>query len=317
MVDSPNTAWCSRSPLVRHLVAAWASASLAGPARRSPTIGAVTDAEPVPLLRDDHDGVVVLTLNQPDKLNAFSSAMGKLLMEQLRACDEDDDVRAVVITGAGRAFCVGADFSGGSAVFGAPKDRSNFSSDPLDGFHPWQVRKPVIAAINGHAIGLGLTMTLQCDIRIVAAEAKLGLVQVRRGVLADLHSHWTLPRLVGTSRATELILTGRNFLGSEAAEWGLAIEAPPADEVLPRAMELAHDIATNTAPVSVGASKRLLWMSSPGPDEINDLERDLHLHLMGAADAAEGVNAYLERRNPDWKLKVTKDWPTWLDDRTT
>lgn len=262
---------------------------------------------------ETHGPVAVLVLDRPDHLNAFSGAMGRSLTSALRAADADDDIRVVVLTGAGRAFCAGADFSGGSAVFGAPT-RDTFSSDPLDDFHPWDVRKPVIAAINGHAVGLGLTMTLQCDIRIVAEDAKLGIVQTRRGILPDLHSHWTLPRIVGHARATELLLTGRMFRGSDALAWGLASEALPADEVLPRARALAQEIATYTAPVSVGASKRLLWASSPTPEEINDLERDIHLHLMGTTDAKEGVMAYMEKRDPEWSLTLEKDWPAWLDE---
>ncbi len=274
-----------------------------------------------PTLHDDfedlrveiHDKVAVLALDRPDHLNAFSGAMGRSLISALRAADADDAIRVVVLTGAGRAFCAGADFSGGSGVFGTPT-KETFSSDPLDDFHPWDVRKPVIAAINGHAVGLGLTMTLQCDIRIIATEAKLGIVQARRGILPDLHSHWTLPRLVGHARATELMLTGRMFRGTDAHAWGLATEALPADEVLPRALELAHEIATQTAPISVAASKRLLWMNAPEPETINTLERDIHLHLMGTIDSREGVMAYMEKRDPQWSLTLTEDWPEWLDD---
>lgn len=274
-----------------------------------------------PTLHDDfedlrveiRDKVAVLTLDRPDHLNAFSGAMGRSLTSALRAADADDAIRVVVLTGAGRAFCAGADFSGGSGVFGTPT-KETFSSDPLDDFHPWDVRKPVIAAINGHAVGLGLTMTLQCDIRIIATEAKLGIVQARRGILPDLHSHWTLPRLVGHARATELMLTGRMFRGTDAHAWGLATEALPADEVLPRALELAHEIATQTAPISVAASKRLLWMNAPEPETINTLERDIHLHLMGTADSREGVMAYMEKRDPQWSLTLTEDWPEWLED---
>jgi enoyl-CoA hydratase/carnithine racemase len=274
-----------------------------------------------PTLHDDfedlrvevHDKVAVLTLDRPDHLNAFSGAMGRSLTTALRAADADDSIRVVILTGAGRAFCAGADFSGGSGVFGTPT-KETFSSDPLDDFHPWDVRKPVIAAINGHAVGLGLTMTLQCDIRIIATEAKLGIVQARRGILPDLHSHWTLPRLVGHTRATELMLTGRMFRGTDAHAWGLATEALPADEVLPRALELAHEIATQTAPISVAASKRLLWMNAPEPETVNTLERDIHLHLMGTADSREGVMAYMEKRDPQWSLTLTEDWPEWLDD---
>lgn len=265
-------------------------------------------------LRVEVDGpVAILTLDRPDQLNAFSGAMGRSLTAALRAADADDAVRVVVLTGAGRAFCAGADFSGGSGVFGAPT-KDTFSSDPLDDFHPWDVRKPVIAAINGHAVGLGLTMTLQCDIRIVAADAKLGIVQTRRGILPDLHSHWTLPRIVGHARATELLLTGRMFRGHDALEWGLATEALPAEQVLPRALELAHEIASHTAPISVGASKRLLWMHAPPPERVNELERDIHLHLMGTADSREGVMAYMEKRDPQWSLTMSEDWPAWLDE---
>ena len=265
-------------------------------------------------LRVEVDGpVAILTLDRPDQLNAFSGAMGRSLTAALRAADADDAVRVVVLTGAGRAFSAGADFSGGSGVFGAPT-KETFSSDPLDDFHPWDVRKPVIAAINGHAVGLGLTMTLQCDIRIVAADAKLGIVQTRRGILPDLHSHWTLPRIVGHARATELLLTGRMFRGHDALEWGLATEALPAEQVLPRALELAHEIASHTAPISVGASKRLLWMHAPPPERVNELERDIHLHLMGTADSREGVMAYMEKRDPQWSLTMSEDWPAWLDE---
>ncbi|MEQ8840512.1 MAG: enoyl-CoA hydratase-related protein [Acidimicrobiales bacterium] len=265
-------------------------------------------------LRVEVDGqVAILTLDRPEQLNAFSGAMGRSLTAALRAADADDGVRVVVLTGAGRAFCAGADFSGGSGVFGAPT-KETFSSDPLDDFHPWDVRKPVIAAINGHAVGLGMTMTLQCDIRIVAEDAKLGIVQVRRGILPDLHSHWTLPRLVGHTRATELLLTGRMFSGRDALEWGLATDALPATQVLPNALELAHEIAAQTAPISVGASKRLMWMNAPTPERINTLERDIHLHLMGTADSKEGVMAFMEKRDPEWSLSMSEDWPTWLDE---
>ena len=258
------------------------------------------------------DRVAVLTFDRPDRLNTFSGTMGRELTGALRRCDADDEVRVVVITGSGRAFCAGADFSGGSGVFGKPTTET-FSSDPLDEFHPWDCRKPVIAAINGHAVGIGLTMALQCDIRIVAAEAKLGIVQNRRGVLPDAHAHWTLPRLVGHARATDLLLTGRMFRGEQAAEWGLATQSLPADDVLPAALALARELAVHTAPVSVGVSKRLLWRSAPAPDEINHLERDLHLHLMGSPDAAEGARAFMERRDPEWTLTVSEDWPAWLD----
>ena len=272
----------------------------------------MSDAAVILELREP--GIVLVTFNRPDSMNAFSSEMAAGFTQALRYADADDSVRVVVVTGSGRAFCAGADFSKGSGAFAAPT-KETVSSDPLDDFHPWDCRKPVIAAINGHAVGIGLTMTLQCDIRIVAEDAKLGIVQNRRGVLPDAHAHWTLPRLVGHSRATELLLTGRMFSGRDAADWGLALEALSADDVLPRSLELAEEMAVHTAPVSVGVSKRLLWRSAPDADEINELERDLHLHVMGTADSKEGVQAFMERRDPEWSLSPTEDWPAWLDKR--
>lgn len=262
-----------------------------------------------PHVRVDQVGSVrVLTLDRPDALNAFTGRMGRELEAAYEAADADDEVRVVVLTGAGRAFCAGADFSGGASVFAAPGDRSAFRSDPFT-FHAWDVRKPVIAAINGPAVGLGLTMALHCDLRIVAADAKLGIVQNRRGVLPDLRSHWTLPRLIGHARAAELLLTGRMFRGVDAERWGLATEAVDAAAVVPRALEIASEIATHTAPLSVGLSKRLLWMHQPDADEVDALERAIHLHLMGRPDAAEGVQAFLERRDPRWQGRVGTDWP--------
>jgi enoyl-CoA hydratase/carnithine racemase len=272
----------------------------------------------VPHVRLEVDGgVATITLDRPDVLNAFSAQMGNELNEAFTHCDRTESIRVVVLTGAGRAFCAGADFSNGPAVFGAPSETSSFSADPLR-VHPWDVRKPVIAAINGHAVGLGMTMTLQCDLRIIARTAKCGIVQNRRGVMPDLHSHWTLPRIVGHARAAEILLTGKMFTGEDAERWGLANEVLDADAVLSRAQQIAHDIATNVAPVSVAVSKALLWRDPPPTRaEVLQLETDLHLHLMGAPDAREGVMAFLEKRDPQWSMRLESDWPTWLDEGTT
>jgi enoyl-CoA hydratase/carnithine racemase len=256
--------------------------------------------------------VALITLQRPDQLNAFSGRMGVELGRAYRRCDGDDSIRAVVITGAGRAFCAGADLGAGSHTFES-QDPGSFSAGA--GIDPpaWQVRKPVIAAINGHAVGIGLTLAMQCDIRLVAIEAKCGFVQVRRGVLPDCHSHWTVPRAVGFARATELFLTGRLFRGDEAAEMGIASRALDAADVLPAALDIARDIARNTAPLSVALSKRLLWESpAPSREWVGRKETELHHHVMGRADAAEGVMAYLEKRAPEWKLSVTRDWPDGL-----
>ena len=257
-------------------------------------------------LRDD--GVLVATLNRPETRNAFSGAMGAALSDVYRRADTDDAVRVVVVTGTPPAFCAGADFSGGSQVF-ERQEGSSFSANPLSPT-AWQIRKPVIAAVNGHAIGIGFTITLHCDLRIMARDAKYGIVQVRRGVMPDGSSTWTLPRIVGMARAADIMLTGRTFTGDEAESLGVATRVLPSEEVLPAALEIAHDIAVNTAPVSVAVTKRLMWSSfglTPGQDE--KAESDLHVHIMGEPDAREGVMAYLERREPRWEMTVNQNWP--------
>jgi enoyl-CoA hydratase/carnithine racemase len=198
----------------------------------------------------------------------------------------------------------------GAGTFGA-RDASDFSAAGVDP-PAWTVRKLVIGALNGHAIGIGLTLALQFDLRIVAEEAKYGIVQVRRGVMPDAYAHWTLPRLVGFERAAEWLLTGRTVRGPEACAMGLARRCLPAAEVLPAALGIARDVATHAAPLSVAVSKRLLW-ESPGlsPEAVERRETRLHHHLMGGADAVEGPVAWLERRAPRFTRKVSKDFPDW------
>jgi enoyl-CoA hydratase/carnithine racemase len=254
------------------------------------------------------DGVAVATLNRPDRRNAFTAAMGESLSRVYRRCDEDDTVRAVVVTGAGDAFCAGADLSPRGETFAAPT--GEFRSSPV---RPpaFAVRKPVLAAVNGHAIGIGLSLAMQCDVRIFAVGAKYGFVHVRRGVIPDAHSHWTVPRAVGFARAADLLLTGRHVGAEEAVAMGLASRAVPPDEVLPSTLAIARDIAVHTAPLSVAISKALLWASPAlSADEADRLETAMHRHVMGRADAQEGVLAYLERRDPQWSLSPTRDWPT-------
>lgn len=255
-------------------------------------------------------GVATITLHRPEAMNAFSGQMGRELGEAYRRCDEDDDVRAIVVTGAGRAFCVGADMSAGEETF-ARQDAADFSAAAFDP-PAFELRKPVIAAVNGHAIGLGMTIALQADLRVIAREAKYGIVQVRRGVMPDAYANWTLQRIIGIEGAADLLLTGRRIDGDEAFSMGLARRCVPADEVLPTAREIALDIATHAAPLSVAITKRLLWQS-PGltARQTGALETALHHHLMGRADAIEGVMAFVERRAPEWKLRVGSDWPEW------
>lgn len=258
------------------------------------------------------EGVATITLHRPDALNAFSGAMGRELEDAYVRCDADDDVRVIVLTGTGRAFCAGADMSVGEETF-AQQDAEGFSAAAVD-TPAFALRKPVIAAVNGHAIGLGLTLALQCDLRVIAREGKYGVVQVRRGVMPDAYANWTLQRIVGMERAAEILLTGRRMSGDEAHAMGIASRCVPAEEVLPTALEIARDIATHTAPVSVAVTKKLLWQSPMlSPEQTERLETALHHHLMGKPDAIEGVMAYLERREPQWKLRLSDDWPEWPD----
>ncbi|MFI6978069.1 enoyl-CoA hydratase/isomerase family protein [Embleya sp. NPDC050154] len=287
------------------------------------------------------DGIAVITLDRPEKLNVFSGGMGIALGDAYARCDADDAVRVVVLTGAGRAFCAGADMSPAADTFAGPEPRSGsgpgstaapgsahgpepkpkpgsggrapaparareFSASPV---RPpaWAVRKPVIAAINGHAIGIGFTLAMQCDIRIVAEDAKLAIPQVRRGMVPDAQSHWTVPAATSRAVAADILLTGRTFRGSEALALGLASRALPAAEVLPAALEIARDIATNVHPVSAALTKRLLWADA-GPDEVERLETAYHRILMGTEDAREGPRAWSERRAPRWTGTVTGAW---------
>lgn len=259
---------------------------------------------------DIEERVAVITLHRPEHLNAFSGRMGIELGDAYRVCDSDDSIRAVVLTGAGRAFCAGADLSAGADTF-AKQDEHVFSAAGVDP-PAWEVRKPVIAAMNGHAVGIGLTLALQCDMRVAANEGKYGVLQVRRGVMPDAYSHWTLPRIAGLEKAAYVLLTGRRFSGREAVDLGIALKSLPTDEVLPAALDIARDIAVNASPLSVAFAKRLLWESAGLTSaEVGHRETELHHHLMGKPDAVEGPVAWLERRSPDWKSSVSNDWPKW------
>lgn len=252
-------------------------------------------------------GVAVVILNRPEKLNAMTAQMGAELDDAMAEADGDDDVRAVVVTGAGRAFCAGADLGSGQS-FGAGWGQANRKLRHLS---PMDVRKPVIAAINGHAIGVGLTWPLQADVRFVAEDAKLAFAFVRRGVVPELASHVILPMLTGLSTAAELLLSGRTFSGREAAGYGVAGRALPADQVLPAALELARDIAANAAPLSVAISKRLLW-AGLGVDlaQFRAQEGRWLAFTTGAPDSKEGTVSFLEKRAPRWRGRITTELPS-------
>lgn len=260
------------------------------------------------LCLDIRDHVAVITLNRPAVMNAFSGRMGEELSDAYRRCDRDDDIRVVVVTGAGNAFCAGADMTQGSQTFAAV-DPEHFSACPLT-VTPWEVRKPVIAAVNGHAVGLGLSLALQADLRVLAAEGKYGFLQVRRGVTADAFIHWTLPRLIGLEKAMDLLMTGRRIGGEEALQLGLASRCVPAAEVLATALAWAQEIARHCSPLAVGLTKDLLQQSlGLSREELGALETRHLLHTMGRPDALEGGMAYVEKREPRWQSRVDADWP--------
>src|SRR5436190_7223623 len=215
------------------------------------------------ILYDVDDGVLTITLNRPDRLNAFTNTMMSELLEAFDRADGDDDVRAVIVTGAGRGFCAGADLALGGGTFDW-RGRAEDNAVPRDGGGQVSLRifestKPVIAAINGPAVGVGITMTLPMDIRLAAAGAKIGFVFARRGIVPEACSSWFLPRLVGISRAMEWVATGRVFSAAEALEGGLARSVRPGDQLQGAARALAHEIVSNTAPVSVALARRMLW----------------------------------------------------------
>lgn len=247
------------------------------------------------------DGVAVLTLDGGDDLNLFSGPTATELGRALARCDADDAVRVIVLTGAGRSFCAGADLAAGSGAFA---ERAEFSASPVDPA-PMRLDTLVIAAVNGHAIGIGLTLALQCDLRFVAQGAKLAVPQVRRGMLGDAGSHYTLRHLAGTGVAAEVLLTGRTFSADEAVGWGLASRALPADQVLPTALEVARDVAVNVSPASLALSKRILW-SEAGLTEVEERETAAHRLLMKHPDADEGPAAWRERRPPVWTYPVSE-----------
>jgi enoyl-CoA hydratase/carnithine racemase len=260
------------------------------------------------------DGIAVVTLNRPDTFNSLSSALIAGLGAAYRRCDEDDDVRVVILTGAGKAFCVGADMAGGGSTFDAAAQTVEVNSCPLS-TQAWEVRKPVIAACNGHAVGAGLGLAVQADMRVFANEGKYGFLQSRRGVVADFAMEYVLPRLVGFERAFELLVRAPRLSGEEAKSWGLAGRSVPASDVLETALGIAQDISANCAPLPVGLHKQLLWRGlAMNIEELAEMESRALRHTMATPDAIEGGMAYVERRTPQWSASINKDWPNWLQD---
>ncbi|HEX8647368.1 MAG TPA: crotonase/enoyl-CoA hydratase family protein [Thermoleophilaceae bacterium] len=261
------------------------------------------------------DGVLTITLNRPDRLNAWTPAMQDELIAALDRADADDAVRAIVFTGAGRGYCAGADLQGGGSTFDW-RDREPAGEVPRDGGGRFTLRlfdctKPTIAAINGPAVGVGITMTLAMDVRVAADDAKMGFVFARRGIVPEACSSWFLPRIVGIAQAMEWVATGRVFSAQEALAGGLVRSLHPKDELLGTAHALAREIADNTAPVSVALGRRLLWtmLGAEHPMDAHRADSRAMFARGQSADAQEGVTAFLEKRPAEFPDRVSDGLP--------
>jgi enoyl-CoA hydratase/carnithine racemase len=274
----------------------------------------MTDYEQIRYDAADH--VLTITLDRPDKLNAFTPVMKRELIAALNRADADDDIRAVIVTGAGRAFCAGADLSAGGDTFDVKRRGGTVDEAPRDGggevsLRIYEMRKPVIGAINGPAVGVGITMTLPMDVRLASDTARFGFVFTRRGIVPEAASTWFLPRLVGPSQAAEWLLTGRVFAAEEALAGGLVRSVHEGDDLLGIAGALAREIADNAAPVSVALARQLMWrglaFGSPYESHVAD-SRAMHATGM-APDVREGVESFLDKRPPAFPGRVSTDVP--------
>ena len=262
--------------------------------------------------------IATITLNRPEQLNAFTGLMLRELIDAFDQVDADDDVRVVIVTGAGRGFCAGADLSGGGETFskGGSDEIPEDVGIPRDGggmvsLRIFECTKPVIGAINGAAVGVGVTMTLPMDFRLASEHAKFGFVFARRGIVPEGCSSYFLPRLVGISQATEWCYTGRVFPASEAHSGGLVRSVHAADDLLPAARAIAKEIAENTAPVSVALTRQMLWrmLGASHPMDAHRVDSRGIMSRGARADAREGVVSFLEKRSPNFPVKVSDGLP--------
>jgi enoyl-CoA hydratase/carnithine racemase len=267
---------------------------------------------------DLEDRVLTITLNRPERLNAWTPVMMRELIEAFDRADADDEVRAVVVTGAGRGFCAGADLAAGGETFDPSKRGRAADGDPVprDGGGRFTLRvfestKPVIAAINGPAVGVGATMTLPMDIRLASDTARIGFVFARRGIVPEAGSSWFLPRIVGISQAMEWVATGRVFDAEEALRGGLVRSVHPAGELLDAAYAIAKEIADNTAPVSVALARRMMWtmLGAEHPMLAHRADSRGMFARGQSADAREGVTAFLEKRPAEFPDRVSDSLP--------
>jgi len=275
------------------------------------------------ILYDVADGIATITLNRPDKMNAFTTQMRDEMIAAFDRTDADDAVRVVIVTGAGdRAFCAGADLSKGGATFDyASRKESGREENLVNGVYRdgggmttlriYKSLKPVIGAINGAAVGVGVTMTLPMDIRLASEHAKFGFVFARRGIVPEACSSWFLPRLVGISQAAEWCYSGRVFPAAEALAGRLVRSVHPADELLPAARAIAAEIVDNTAPVSIALTRQMLWqmLGAAHPMEAHRVDSRGILARGRSGDAREGVVSFLEKRAPSFPDTVSADLP--------
>ena len=277
------------------------------------------------ILYDLEDSVLLITLNRPEILNAFNRDMMAEMIDALDKADADDNVRAIIVTGAGRGFCAGADLSAGGNTFNAEA-----RDDREDGLHRdgggrvtlriFECKKPIIAAINGAAVGIGAPMTLPMDIRLCSTKAKFGFVFARRGIVPEACSSYFLPRVVGISQALEWCYSGRVFPGDEALAGGLVRSVHQPDDLLAAAKVIAREIADNTSAVSVTLIRQMMWkmLGADHPMEAHKIDSRGIYFAGKAADAKEGVESFLEKRTAKFPLKVSEDMPEfypWWEDR--
>ncbi|MGH1491294.1 MAG: crotonase/enoyl-CoA hydratase family protein [Acidimicrobiales bacterium] len=267
------------------------------------------------LLYEVDGHVATITLNRPDRLNAFNRNMGDELLGLFDEIDADDNVRAVIMTGAGRGFCAGADLESGDKTFdanaqGRDPNAVNRDGGGLVSLRIFQLTKPIIAAINGPAVGVGITMTLPMDIRLAGEGARVGFVFARRGIVPEACSSWFLPRVVGISQAAQWCYSGRVFDAAEAERGGL-VEVVPDDQLLERANAIAAEIAESAAPVSVALTRQMLWrgLTFDHPMQSHRADSRAIQALGRMPDAREGVVSFLEKRAPEWTMKPSEDTP--------
>ena len=269
------------------------------------------------LLTSQHGDTFVISLNRPEKLNAFTKTMQDELIRVFDYTDQNDDIKSVVITGEGRAFCAGADLVDGPNTFNYAEEGNRLSNDNnrdgggLVALRIFRSKKPVIGAINGDAVGVGATMTLPMDIRIASQSARFGFVFSRRGAVPEACSSWFLPRIVGISKALDWCYTGKVFNSQEALQHGLVSDVISDDKLIERALEIGSSYSNKTSAISVSLARYMMWnmLAATHPEEAHILD-SMAMERMGKSpDIKEGIASFLEKRSPNFSMKVSKDLP--------